>query len=59
MPPKSVPPFAWGVDEPGTWTLDAFLATAERVMSRRTVPLTAKARRQLTAAWQVGTGAAR
>jgi UDP-N-acetylglucosamine diphosphorylase/glucosamine-1-phosphate N-acetyltransferase len=59
MPPKYVPPFKWGVDEPGTWTLDAFLATAERVMSRRTVPLTAKARRQLTTAWQVGTGAAR
>lgn len=47
-PPKYVPPFAWGHDEPFTpFACDKFLAVAERVMSRRGVVLGDAARRQL------------
>lgn len=38
MPPKVVPPFAWGDGEPwDTFTLDRFLTVAARVMGRRGV----------------------
>jgi UDP-N-acetylglucosamine diphosphorylase/glucosamine-1-phosphate N-acetyltransferase len=54
MPPKVVPPFAWG-GAPATqdrYALDKFLEVAERVMSRRDVTLSDSARQQLTAAYQ-------
>jgi UDP-N-acetylglucosamine diphosphorylase/glucosamine-1-phosphate N-acetyltransferase len=50
-PPKAVPPFAWGSDEPyDTYDVTKFLAVAERVMSRRHVELGDKGRNQLTEA---------
>jgi len=57
-PPKAVPPFSWGDDEPyGDYDLSKFLVTAERMMERRHVKLSAKAKRQLTdshrARWSV------
>ena len=40
MPPKFVPPFAWGDSPPyQTFALEKFLEVAERVMSRRRVAL--------------------
>ncbi|HYD52745.1 MAG TPA: putative sugar nucleotidyl transferase [Gemmatimonadaceae bacterium] len=59
MPPKAVPPFAWGEKPPyQVFRLDKFLEVAERVMARRKVELSAKGRRQLSAAhgarWSVG-----
>jgi UDP-N-acetylglucosamine diphosphorylase/glucosamine-1-phosphate N-acetyltransferase len=53
MTPRYVRPFAWGVDHPGVWELDSFLATAERVMQRRQVELSDRARRQLSTAWRL------
>lgn len=51
IPPKVVPPFAWGYGEPyETYDVARFLAVAERVMSRRHVELGEKARRQLAEA---------
>lgn len=50
---RYVPPFAWGLDGAEVWDLQAFLETAERAMKRRDVPLSEKARRQLTKAWQL------
>ncbi|MFL5479071.1 MAG: putative sugar nucleotidyl transferase [Gemmatimonadaceae bacterium] len=51
MPPKVVPPFAWGESEPyDTYDVTKFLAVAEHVMSRRNVELGAKGRLQLTEA---------
>ncbi len=51
MPPKVVPPFAWGESEPyDTFELDRFLEIAERAMSRRQVKLGKKARQQLAEA---------
>jgi hypothetical protein len=51
MPPKHVPPFAWGEGEPyGTYAPDKFLAVAERVMRRRNVELSERQRRQLALA---------
>ena len=51
MPPKVVPPFAWGDHEPyDTYDVTKFLAVAERMMSRRNVPLGEKARKQLAEA---------
>lgn len=50
--PRYVPPFTWGLDDSDMWELDAFLDTAARSMKRRDVPLSANARRQLTAAWE-------
>lgn len=48
MPPKVVPPFAWGNAEPyDTYDVTRFLAVAERVMSRRHVTLGDRARKQL------------
>jgi hypothetical protein len=50
-PPKAVPPFAWGSNEPyDTYDVTKFLAVAERVMSRRHVELGDKGRKQLTEA---------
>ena len=50
--PRYVPAFTWGLDDSDMWELDAFLDTAARSMKRRDVPLSDKARRQLTAAWE-------
>ncbi len=51
MPPKAVPPFAWGDGEPyDTYDVTRFLSVAERVMSRRHVKLSDKARKQLAEA---------
>jgi UDP-N-acetylglucosamine diphosphorylase/glucosamine-1-phosphate N-acetyltransferase len=49
-PPKAVPPFAWGSAPPyDVYRLDKFLEVAERVMARRQVPLSNRARQQLAA----------
>ncbi|HVX39061.1 MAG TPA: putative sugar nucleotidyl transferase [Gemmatimonadaceae bacterium] len=49
MPPKAVPPFAWGDAPPySTYRADKFVETAARMMSRRHVELTERARRHLT-----------
>jgi UDP-N-acetylglucosamine diphosphorylase/glucosamine-1-phosphate N-acetyltransferase len=51
MPPKVVPPFAWGDGEPyQTYDVAKFLAVVERVMLRRDVELGDQARLQLTEA---------
>jgi UDP-N-acetylglucosamine diphosphorylase/glucosamine-1-phosphate N-acetyltransferase len=51
MPPKVVPPFAWGDGEPyDTYDITKFLAVAERAMARRQVELGEKARKQLAEA---------
>lgn len=47
-PPKAVPPFAWGSAPPyQVYRLDKFLEVAERMMARRHVTLTDRARTQL------------
>ncbi len=47
-PPRVIPPFAWGEGEPyETYDVTRFLVVAERVMSRRDVKLSDKARKQL------------
>lgn len=49
MPPKRVPPFAWGYGpQASTVHLDAFLRTAERVMARRGVSWSEKTRAHWT-----------
>lgn len=51
MPPKVVPPFAWGDSEPyDTFDLTRFLECAERAMARRHVKLGKNARQQLAEA---------
>ena len=51
MPPKVVPPFAWGDREPyDTYDVARFLTVAERVMARRHVELGDKARKHLAEA---------
>jgi len=51
MPPKVVPPFAWGDGEPyDTYDVTRFLTVAERVMSRRHVELGDNTRKQLSEA---------
>lgn len=51
MPPKTVPPFAWGEGPSyGVFELPKLLEVAERQMARREVPLTDAARRALAAA---------
>ena len=51
MPPKVVPPFAWGDSEPyDTFDLTRFLEVAERAMARRHVKLGKNARQQLAEA---------
>ena len=49
---RYIPPFSWGQDNAQRWELEAFLGTAERAMKRRDVPLSERAKRQLTAAWE-------
>jgi len=50
MPPKAVAPFSWGDGEPyGTYDSKKFAETAARMMSRRHVELTDRARRHLAA----------
>jgi UDP-N-acetylglucosamine diphosphorylase/glucosamine-1-phosphate N-acetyltransferase len=52
MPPKAVPPFAWGSGAPyATWEGEKFLATAARVMARRHVTLDAAGARHLRTAF--------
>jgi UDP-N-acetylglucosamine diphosphorylase/glucosamine-1-phosphate N-acetyltransferase len=49
-PPKAVPPFAWGSSPPyDVYRLDKFLEVVERVMARRRVTLSDRARQQLAA----------
>jgi UDP-N-acetylglucosamine diphosphorylase / glucose-1-phosphate thymidylyltransferase / UDP-N-acetylgalactosamine diphosphorylase / glucosamine-1-phosphate N-acetyltransferase / galactosamine-1-phosphate N-acetyltransferase len=51
MPPKVVPPFAWGDSEPyDTYDITRFLTVAERVMSRRHEALPEGMRKQLVEA---------
>lgn len=51
MPPRAVPPFAWGSGEPySTYELARFLLVAERMMERRGMELSARARGQLSVA---------
>lgn len=51
MPPRVVPPFAWGDSEPyDTFELTKFLEVAERAMARRHVKLGEDARQQLAEA---------
>jgi UDP-N-acetylglucosamine diphosphorylase / glucose-1-phosphate thymidylyltransferase / UDP-N-acetylgalactosamine diphosphorylase / glucosamine-1-phosphate N-acetyltransferase / galactosamine-1-phosphate N-acetyltransferase len=47
MPPKYVPPFAWGCSGSERMTEDGFLRIAERVMSRRNVTFSAERRESL------------
>ena len=52
MPPKVVPPFAWGSGSPyGTYDLEKFTAVAARMMERRHVELSDAGRRQFAAAF--------
>ena len=52
MPPKFVPPFAWGDRAPfQEFALEKFLDVATRVMARRGVTLGERGRRTLAAAW--------
>jgi UDP-N-acetylglucosamine diphosphorylase / glucose-1-phosphate thymidylyltransferase / UDP-N-acetylgalactosamine diphosphorylase / glucosamine-1-phosphate N-acetyltransferase / galactosamine-1-phosphate N-acetyltransferase len=54
MPPKVVPPFAWGSSEPyEVYHLDKFIENAERMMHRRDVAVTGRMRRQLSASHSV------
>jgi UDP-N-acetylglucosamine diphosphorylase / glucose-1-phosphate thymidylyltransferase / UDP-N-acetylgalactosamine diphosphorylase / glucosamine-1-phosphate N-acetyltransferase / galactosamine-1-phosphate N-acetyltransferase len=51
MPPKYVPPFSWGEGEAlSVYRLEEFLRTAQRAMTRRSVALTERTRRQFAAA---------
>lgn len=52
---REVPPFTWGADG-SFWELERFLVAAERMMQRRQVPLSERARRQLAVAWQLHRG---
>lgn len=49
MPPKSVPPFAWGGDE--RYEIEKFLEVAGRMMARRRVDLSDGAKEMLRAAY--------
>ena len=52
MPPKCVPPFAWGEKPPyATYRLEKFMDVAERVMARRKRALSEDCRRQLATAY--------
>jgi UDP-N-acetylglucosamine diphosphorylase/glucosamine-1-phosphate N-acetyltransferase len=52
MPPKAVPPFAWGeAGEFADYRADKFLDVAERMMARRHVTLDDAMRRQLRASY--------
>jgi UDP-N-acetylglucosamine diphosphorylase/glucosamine-1-phosphate N-acetyltransferase len=53
MPPKFVPPFAWGDTPPfRVFEAEKFLHVAARVMARRGVTLGENGRRALAAAWE-------
>lgn len=53
MPPKWVPPFAWGAEgEAATYRLDAFLDTAATVLGRRDVAADERVREWWTACWE-------
>ncbi|MFN2564304.1 MAG: putative sugar nucleotidyl transferase [Gemmatimonadaceae bacterium] len=53
MPPKVVPPFAWGSGAPyDTFQLEKFLSVTERVMARRHVTLSERSRQQLVASYE-------
>lgn len=52
MPPKSVPPFAWGGDE--RYEIEKFLEVAGRMMARRRVGLSEGAKEMLRAAYNKG-----
>jgi UDP-N-acetylglucosamine diphosphorylase/glucosamine-1-phosphate N-acetyltransferase len=53
MPPKAVPPFAWGDHPPySVYRADKFLEVARRMMARRHVELSARQARQLSAAYE-------
>lgn len=53
MPPKVVPPFAWGDRVPyETYRVDKFLEVAKRMMARRHVELSERQARALTAAFE-------
>ena len=50
MPPKAVPPFAWGDAAPyESYSLEKFIVVAERCMARRQVELGERGRRHLAA----------
>lgn len=50
MPPKTVPPFAWGSNVPySVYRTDKFLESAARMMNRRHVEMSDRTRRQLQA----------
>ena len=55
IPPKYVPPFAWGCAGSERMTEDGFLRVAERVMGRRNVPFSPARRESLRLAYQRGT----
>jgi UDP-N-acetylglucosamine diphosphorylase/glucosamine-1-phosphate N-acetyltransferase len=52
MPPKYVPPFAWGCEGSERMTEDGFLRVAERVMERRSVAFSPARRESLRLAYQ-------
>jgi UDP-N-acetylglucosamine diphosphorylase/glucosamine-1-phosphate N-acetyltransferase len=54
-PPKQVPAFAWGCEGGRTLNEIGFLTTAERVMSRRGVEMTAERRESLRRTYARGT----
>ena len=55
-PPAVVPPFAWGLDEPGrVLEVGRFTDIAARVMPRRDVPVDDATRRYLAAVWGAAT----
>ena len=55
MPPKYVPPFAWGEEPYQTFTAAKFLAVAERMMQRRDVTMSNRQRRSLMHMHTTGT----
>ncbi|MFS8637140.1 MAG: putative sugar nucleotidyl transferase [Gemmatimonadota bacterium] len=58
IPPRYVPPFAWGGADPSAvYELERFLASAETVMGRRNVPLGDGQREVLRRAWHRSRGA--
>ena len=53
MPPKLIPPFAWGDEPPySSYRMDKFIDVARKVMARRHVELSAKQASLLTAAFE-------
>jgi UDP-N-acetylglucosamine diphosphorylase/glucosamine-1-phosphate N-acetyltransferase len=53
MPPKWVPPFAWGADgEPASYLLESFVETAATVFRRRGVVADERVREWWTACWR-------